>query len=74
MWAFEANRIAVRFEYEFRDSAGQWYRAYGNEMWEFDATGLMARRYASINDAPIRADERRVHLTSQASGSIEAAR
>jgi len=74
LWAFEASRIAVRFEYEFHDAAGQWYRAYGNEMWEFDATGLMARRYASINDAPIRADERRVHITSQASGSIEAAR
>ena len=61
LWAFEANRIAVRFEYEWHDHAGQWYRSYGNEMWEFDATGLMTHRYASINDAPIREDERRIH-------------
>lgn len=61
LWTFEGHRIAVRFEYEWRDHAGQWYRSYGNEMWEFDAAGLMARRYASINDAPIREDERRVH-------------
>jgi len=60
LWAFGGNRIAVRFEYEWHDEAGQWYRAYGNEMWEFDDEGLMARRYASINDAPIREDERRV--------------
>jgi uncharacterized protein len=60
LWAFTENRIAVRFEYEWHDEAGQWYRSYGNEMWEFDADGLMARRYASINDAPIREDERRV--------------
>jgi nuclear transport factor 2 (NTF2) superfamily protein len=62
LWAFDAHRIAVRFEYEWHDHAGQWYRSYGNEMWEFDAGGLMARRYASINDAPIREDERRVHV------------
>ena len=74
LWACEANRIAVRFEYEFHDHAGQWYRAYGNEMWEFDATGLMARRYASINDAPIRVDERRVHVPPPATGSTEVAR
>lgn len=60
LWAFRENRIAVRFEYEWHDGAGQWYRSYGNEMWEFDAQGLMARRYASINDQPIREDERRV--------------
>ena len=60
LWAFGENRIAVRFEYEWHDEAGQWYRSYGNEMWEFDERGLMARRYASINDVPIRADERRV--------------
>ena len=60
LWAFGANRIAVRFEYEFHDHAGQWHRAYGNEMWEFDDTGLMARRYASINDVAIREGERRV--------------
>ncbi len=60
LWAFRENRIAVRFEYEWHDAAGQWYRAYGNEMWEFDEQGLMARRYASINDAPIREHERRL--------------
>ena len=59
LWAFHGNRIAVRFEYEWHD-VDQWYRSYGNEMWEFDDQGLMARRYASINDAPIREDERRV--------------
>jgi uncharacterized protein len=60
LWGFRENRIAVRFEYEWHDEAGQWYRSYGNEMWEFDEQGLMARRYASINDASIREDERRV--------------
>jgi uncharacterized protein len=60
LWAFRENRIAVRFEYEWHDPAGQWYRSYGNEMWEFDEQGLMARRYASINDVRIREDERRV--------------
>ncbi len=60
LWAFTDNRIAVRFEYESRDAGGQWWRSYGNEMWEFDETGLMRRRYASINDAPIGEDERRL--------------
>ena len=60
LWCFTENRIAVRFEYEWHDAAGQWYRSYGNEMWEFDEHGLMARRYASINDATIREDERRL--------------
>jgi len=60
LWAFSDNRIAVRFEYEYRDAAGQWYRAYGNENWEFDENGLMARRFASINDQPIEAGDRRV--------------
>lgn len=60
LWGFRENRIAVRFEYEWHDAAGQWFRSYGNEMWEFDAAGLMARRYASINDAPIQAGERRL--------------
>ncbi|MDZ4864596.1 MAG: nuclear transport factor 2 family protein [Gemmatimonadota bacterium] len=60
LWSFTGNRIAVRFEYEWHDAAGQWYRSYGNEMWEFDDEGLMARRFASINDAAIRADERRL--------------
>jgi len=60
LWAFEDNRIAVRFEYESRDAGGQWWRSYGNEMWEFDESGLMARRFASINDAPIEESERRL--------------
>lgn len=60
LWAFSDNRIAVRFEYEWRDDSGQWYRAHGNENWEFDANGLMARRYASINDQSIDASERRL--------------
>jgi nuclear transport factor 2 (NTF2) superfamily protein len=59
-WAFTGDRIAVRFEYESRDAGGQWWRSYGNEMWEFDPEGLMRRRYASINDVPIRADGRRI--------------
>ncbi|MDR2013648.1 MAG: nuclear transport factor 2 family protein [Rhodanobacter sp.] len=59
LWAFTGNRIAVRFEYEFHDTAGQWYRAHGNEMWEFADNGLMRRRYASINDVPITAIERK---------------
>jgi len=60
LWAFTGNRIAVRFEYEYHDAAGQWYRAYGNENWEFDEHGLMQRRYASINDLPITEAERRL--------------
>lgn len=60
LWAFTDNRIAVRFEYEYHDAAGQWYRAYGNENWEFNEDGLMQRRYASINDLPISEAERRL--------------
>ena len=60
LWAFEGNRIAVRFEYESHDADGQWWRSYGNEMWEFDDSGLMARRFASINDARIEERERRL--------------
>lgn len=60
LWAFWENRIAVRFEYEFHDAAGQWWRAYGNENWEFDGHGLMRRRFASINDLAITAAERRL--------------
>jgi nuclear transport factor 2 (NTF2) superfamily protein len=60
LWGFRENRMAVRFEYEWHDAAGQWYRAYGNELWEFDDNGLMARRFASINDAPIEETERRI--------------
>jgi nuclear transport factor 2 (NTF2) superfamily protein len=60
LWAFTDNRIAVRFEYEYRDASGQWYRAYGNENWEFDENGLMQKRYASINDLPIQESDRRL--------------
>jgi uncharacterized protein len=61
LWACHGNRIAVRFAYEWHDDSGQWYRSYGNENWEFDAQGLMQRRIASINDAPIAATERKYH-------------
>jgi uncharacterized protein len=60
LWTFAGNRIAVRFEYESRDGDGRWWRSYGNEMWEFDDTGLMRRRYASINDLAIDAEDRRI--------------
>ena len=58
LWAFHENRIAVRFQYEWHDDSGNWFRAYGNEQWEFDAEGLMRRREASINDVPIREADR----------------
>jgi uncharacterized protein len=61
VWAFQDNRISVRFAYEWHDSKGQWFRSYGNENWEFDAHGLMQRRYASINDMAITSDERKYH-------------
>jgi nuclear transport factor 2 (NTF2) superfamily protein len=60
LWGFRGNRVAVSFEYEWHDDAGQWYRSYGNELWEFDDDGLMRRRLASINDAPITESERRI--------------
>jgi len=60
LWTFNDNRIAVRFEYEYRDKSGQWYRAYGNENWEFDENGLMKKRFASINDLKIEETERRL--------------
>lgn len=59
LWAYHGDRIAVRFEYEFHDAAGQWWRAYGNENWEFDAHGLMRRRFASINDLVIAEADRK---------------
>jgi nuclear transport factor 2 (NTF2) superfamily protein len=61
VWAFRENRIAVRFAYEWRDDSGHWFRSYGNENWEFDDHGLMARRIASINDLPISEAERKFH-------------
>lgn len=61
LWAHDGNRIAVRFAYEWRDAHGQWFRSYGNENWEFDDAGLMARRIASINDRPIAGGERKFH-------------
>jgi uncharacterized protein len=60
LWAFTDNRIAVRFEYEYHDAAGNWFRAYGNENWEFDENGLMQKRYASINDLAIKEQDRRL--------------
>jgi uncharacterized protein len=59
LWGFRDNRMAVRFAYEWRDDSGAWFRSYGNELWEFDERGLMRRREASINDAPIRAEDRK---------------
>ncbi len=61
LWTCREDRIAVRFAYEWRDDAGQWYRSYGNENWEFDERGLMRRRIASINDLPIEAAARKFH-------------
>jgi nuclear transport factor 2 (NTF2) superfamily protein len=61
LWNFHDNRIAVRFAYEWHDDSGNWFRSYGNELWEFDARGLMRRRVASINDAPISESERKYH-------------
>ncbi|MCA3255235.1 MAG: nuclear transport factor 2 family protein [Alphaproteobacteria bacterium] len=61
IWAFAGNRIAVRFAYEWHDDSGNWFRSYGNENWEFDAEGLMRRRFASINDLPIGENERKFH-------------
>jgi uncharacterized protein len=60
LWAFTEDRIAVRFQYESRDESGQWWRSYGNELWEFDAEGYMRRREASINDVAINESERRI--------------
>ena len=59
LWAFDGNRIAVRFAYEWHDDSGQWFRSYGNENWEFSDAGFMQRRMASINDLPIKETERK---------------
>lgn len=61
LWAYDGNRIAVRFAYEWHDHTGAWFRSYGNENWEFDEYGLMKKRYASINDLPIKESERKFH-------------
>jgi uncharacterized protein len=61
MWSFDGARIAVRFAYEWHDDSGNWFRSYGNENWEFDAEGLMQRRFASINDLPIAESDRKFH-------------
>ena len=61
LWAFEGNRIALRFAYEYRDDSGNWFRSYGNENWEFDENGLMRLRFASINDLPIKESDRKYH-------------
>jgi uncharacterized protein len=58
LWGFRENRMAVRFEYEYQNKNGQWFRAYGNELWEFDVNGLMQKRFASINDLEIKPEER----------------
>jgi nuclear transport factor 2 (NTF2) superfamily protein len=65
LWGFRENRMSVRFEYEWHDEKGQWYRSYGNEMWQFNDEGLMTHRFASINDAPIDESERRVGIADQ---------
>jgi nuclear transport factor 2 (NTF2) superfamily protein len=66
LWAFEGNRIAVRFAYEWHDDSGNWFRSYGNENWEFDEHGLMRARHASINDLPIKESERKFHWDQSA--------
>ncbi|MCF3147184.1 nuclear transport factor 2 family protein [Streptomyces platensis] len=63
LWSYSGNRIAVRFQYESRDAAGQWWRSYGNELWEFDADGLMRRREAGIHDVAIAETDRRIFGT-----------
>ena len=65
LWAYGEDRIAVRFAYEYHDAAGRWFRAYGNENWEFDADGLMKTRHASINDLPIAQADRLFHWDSR---------
>lgn len=63
LWAFHENRIAVRFAYEYHDDSGNWFRAYGNENWEYDEQGYMYARYASINELPILEADRKFHWT-----------
>jgi hypothetical protein len=72
LWTFGDDRIAVRFQYEWRDDSGQWVRSYGNELWEFDAAGLMRRREASINDLPISEAQRRFRWPSPGPRPLDA--
>lgn len=67
LWGFRGNRIAVRFQYEYHNAAGDWFRAYGNELWEFNEAGLMRRREASINDVAIREVDRKFHWSAPGS-------
>ena len=60
LWGFKENRMAIRFEYEWHDDSGNWYRSYGNELWEFDEDGYMCKRFASINDLPIKESDRKL--------------
>ncbi|TWT42621.1 SnoaL-like domain protein [Thalassoglobus neptunius] len=71
LWSFTENRIAVRFQYEYHDAAGQWFRAYGNELWEFDNEGLMQRREASINDVAIEEVQRKFHWPNSTPRPVE---
>jgi nuclear transport factor 2 (NTF2) superfamily protein len=71
LWAFKDHRIGVRFAYEWHDDAGNWFRSYGNENWEFDGEGLMRRRYASINDLPIKESDRKFHWPRSAPRPME---
>lgn len=71
LWAFEGNRIAVRFAYEWHDDSGNWFRSYGNENWEFDENGLMQVRHASINDLPIKAEDRKFHWDQSAPRPVD---
>lgn len=71
LWTFQSNRIAVRFQYEYYNNAGQWHRAYGNENWEFDDDGLMRRREASINDVMITEAERKFHWPAPGARPME---
>ena len=67
LWGFRNNRMAVRFEYEWHDDSGNWFRSYGNELWEFAPSGLMQRREASINDFPIREEQRKLRVSQAVS-------
>ena len=71
LWTFEGSRIAVRFAYEWHDDSGNWFRSYGNENWEFDETGLMRRRHASINDLPIKETERKFRWDSSKARPVD---